>query len=87
MARTMTVDTGDELRGFVESLVDSGDYKTNSEVVRDALRLLQEKQAQSKLQTLRKLIEEGEESGEPVTWNAKDFIKRMQGSIPPNARK
>ena len=59
MARTMRVDTGEELRGFVESLVETGNYKTNSEVVRDGLRLLQEKQAESKLETLRKLIDEG----------------------------
>lgn len=43
----MTVNIGEELRGFVESLVESSKYKTNSEVVRDGLRLLQEKQAES----------------------------------------
>ena len=48
MARTITVDTGEELPGFVESLVESGNYKTNSKVIRDGLRLLQEKQAESK---------------------------------------
>lgn len=74
----MTVDTGEELRGFVESLVESGNYKTNSEVVRDGLRLLQEKQAESKLETLRKLIDEGENSGEPVNWNVNDFLSRMK---------
>ena len=78
MARTMTVDTGEELRGFVESLVEAGNYKTNSEVVRDGLRLLQEKQAASKLETLRKLIDEGENSGEPVDWDVNDFLNRMK---------
>lgn len=78
MARTMTVDTGEELRGFVESLVETGNYKTNSEVVRDGLRLLQEKQAESKLETLRKLIDEGENSGEPVDWDVNDFLNRMK---------
>ena len=74
MARTMTVDTGEELRGFVESLVESGGYKTNSEVVREGLRLLQEKQAASKLETLRRLIDEGENSGEPVDWDVNEFL-------------
>jgi antitoxin ParD1/3/4 len=78
MARTMTVDTGEELRSFVESLVETGNYKTNSEVVRDGLRLLQEKQAESKLETLRKLIDEGENSGEPVDWDVNDFLNRMK---------
>lgn len=74
----MTVDTGEELRDFVESLVDSGSYKTNSEVVRDGLRLLQEKQAESKLETLRKLIDEGENSGEAVNWDVEKFLNRMK---------
>ncbi|MBL4909207.1 MAG: type II toxin-antitoxin system ParD family antitoxin [Alteromonadaceae bacterium] len=74
----MTVDTGEELRGFVESLVESGSYKTNSEVIRDGLRLFQEKQAASKLETLRKLIDEGENSGEAVDWNVNDFLSQMK---------
>jgi len=74
----MTIDTGEELRGFVESLVESGSYKTNSEVVRDGLRLLQEKQAASKLETLRRLIDEGEDSGEPVDWNVNEFLYRVK---------
>ena len=78
MARTMTVDTGEKLRGFVESLVESGGYKTNSEVIRDGLRLLQEKQAASKLETLRHLIDEGENSGEAVDWNVNDFLRQMK---------
>ncbi len=45
MARTMTIDLGDELRSYVESLVQTGDYKTQSEIIRDSLRLLREKQA------------------------------------------
>lgn len=62
MARTMTIDLGDELREFVESLVESGDYRTQSEVVRDSLRLLREKQAESKLEKLRELVREGFEA-------------------------
>ncbi len=78
MARTMTIDTGEELRAFIEGLVESGRYKTNSEVVREALRLLQEKQAASKLETLRRLIDEGESSGEPVDWDVNEFLDRMK---------
>ncbi len=78
MARTMTIDTGEELRAFVESMVESGRYKTNSEVVREGLRLLQEKEAASKLETLRRLIDEGENSGEPVDWDVNEFLYRMK---------
>ncbi|MDF1826830.1 MAG: type II toxin-antitoxin system ParD family antitoxin [Legionellaceae bacterium] len=78
MARTMTVDLGNELRNYVESLVDSGGYRSNSEVLRESLRLLREKQAESKLEQLRNLIDEGEASGPPLAWNAHDFILRMK---------
>jgi len=75
--RTMTVDTGENLRGYVETLVASGDYKTNSEVVRDGLRLLREKQATSKLAVLRRLIDEGDNSPELAEWSAGEFMTRM----------
>lgn len=78
MARTMTVDLGNELRGYVEFLVQSGDYKTNSEVLRESLRLLREKQAASKLEKLRHLIDEGEASGAPTEWNCNEFLTRMK---------
>ncbi len=78
MARTMTVDLGNELRHFVESLVQCGDYKTCSEVLRDSLRMLKEKKAGSKLEYLRQLLKEGEESGEPTEWNADDFLNQMR---------
>ncbi|ALU46131.1 type II toxin-antitoxin system ParD family antitoxin [Pseudoalteromonas rubra] len=81
-SRTMTVDTGEELRAFVEGLVESGDYKTNSEVIRDGLRLLQEKTAGSKLAALRQLIDEGEQSGEAVPWDRDSFLARMRQKGP-----
>lgn len=78
MARTMTVDLGSELRHYVESLVDTGDYRSNSEVLRESLRLLREKQADSKLEQLRQLIDEGEASGDPLTWHVDEFLERMK---------
>ncbi len=77
MARTITIDTGDELKNFIDESVKSGNYKTTSEVVREGLRLLQEKQAGSKLKILQRLIQEGEDSGNATQWNMKDFLKRM----------
>jgi len=78
MARTMTVDLGSELRDYVQFLVDSGDYRSNSEVLRESLRLLREKQAASKLEQLRHLIDEGENSGDPLMWSANEFLERMK---------
>lgn len=81
MARTVTVDLGDELRDFIDSLVDSGDYRTQSEVLRDALRLLREKQAESRLQQLRDLLAEGISSGAPQIWEEDTFLQRMKEKV------
>lgn len=42
MARTKAVDLGDEIREFIEP----GDYRTQSELIRESLRLFREKQAE-----------------------------------------
>ena len=78
MSRTITVDTGKELLGFIDNLVESGSYKTKSEVVREGLRLLKEKLASSKLEALRQLIDDGENSGDLLEWNVDTFLDRMK---------
>ncbi|HHL2713223.1 TPA: type II toxin-antitoxin system ParD family antitoxin [Yersinia enterocolitica] len=86
MARTMTVDVGEELRDFIDSLVSAGDYRTQSEVLRDALRLLREKQAESQLQSLRDLLAEGVGSGTPETWSKDVFLQRIKERVNLNER-
>lgn len=81
MARTTTVDLGDELREFVESLIATGDYRTQSEVVRDSLRLLREQQAQSRLNQLRTLLAEGLESGEAKKWEQDAFLRNIKARV------
>jgi antitoxin ParD1/3/4 len=81
MARTMTVDVGDELREFIDSPVKAGDYRTQSEVMRDALRLLREKQAESRLQELRDLLAEGLSSGEAKPWNKDVFLNNVRARV------
>ncbi|PRD13926.1 type II toxin-antitoxin system ParD family antitoxin [Pantoea coffeiphila] len=79
MARTITVDIGDELREFIDLMVQSGSYRTQSEVLRDALRLLREKEAASHLQTLRGLLDEGINSGNAKQWDRDAFLQRVKG--------
>ncbi|WP_110915588.1 type II toxin-antitoxin system ParD family antitoxin [Enterobacter roggenkampii] len=81
MACTMTVDVGEELREFIDSLVKAGDYRTQSEVMRDALRLLREKQAESRLQELRDLLAEGLSSGEAKPWNKDAFLNSVRARV------
>jgi antitoxin ParD1/3/4 len=56
---------GEHFEQFIRNQVDGGRYASASEVVRDALRLLeeQEKLRSMKLQELRQLIQEGIDSG------------------------
>lgn len=60
----MNVSLTPQLEAMVREQVASGRYNNASEVVRDALRQLEQREAQ--LQRLRVLIQEGEDSGEPI---------------------
>lgn len=79
MGRTLTVDLGEELRTFVEGLVASGDYRTPSEVIRESVRTLRERTVASKLEELRRLIAEGENSGDAVEWDRDVFMATVKG--------
>lgn len=56
---------GAHFEGFVKRLLESGRYNNASEVLRDSLRLLEEREAfnQAKLEALRKDVDAGLESG------------------------
>ena len=62
--RTQTVSLGEHWSSLIESLIKSGRYVSVSEIMRDSLRLLEEREANSKLQFLRTALIEGEESGD-----------------------
>lgn len=64
MSKNTSISFSTHFSDFIESLVASGRYGSASEVVRDGLRLLEEREA--KLQKLRELIREGDESGPSV---------------------
>ncbi len=63
-ARTQTVSLGEHCNSLIEALIKSGRYASVSEIMRDSLRLLEERDANSKLQFLRNALIEGEESGD-----------------------
>ncbi|MGD0958285.1 MAG: type II toxin-antitoxin system ParD family antitoxin [Methylomonas sp.] len=63
-ARTQTVSLGEHWNDLIESLLKSGRYASVSEIIRDALRLLEERESNSKLQALRTALIEGEQSGD-----------------------
>jgi antitoxin ParD1/3/4 len=63
--RTMTISLSPQQAGRIEAAVETGDYASNSEVVRDALRLWEEKQERRRaaVERLRTAIEAGLASG------------------------
>lgn len=62
MPRTTSVTIGSQLDDFVGKLIESGRYGSTSEVVRSALRLLEQQENQTT--ALRTAVEAGEQSGE-----------------------
>lgn len=61
MARNTSITLGPHFDEFITAQIENGRYGSVSEVVRAGLRLLEE--TESKLERLRRLLEEGERSG------------------------
>ena len=74
MPSSYTIGRHDE--GLVQELVTSGRYASASEVLRDGLRLIEEREQirKAKLEALRSAIREGLESGEPEPFDMDDFL-------------
>jgi len=62
MATSYTI--GKHFESFIEKLIESGRYSTASEIIRDGLRLIEEREQsrEAKLQALRAAIQEGLDS-------------------------
>ncbi|HYD86625.1 MAG TPA: type II toxin-antitoxin system ParD family antitoxin [Vitreimonas sp.] len=76
MSKNTSISFSAHFTDFIESLVASGRYGSASEVVRDGLRLLEEREA--KLQKLRELIREGDESGESIPLDREKFFAEVR---------
>lgn len=74
----MNINLTPQLEDMVRQKVATGLYSSASEVVREALRLMdeQDRMRVAKLEQLRGDIREGLESGRPTVWNPEE-IKRV----------
>jgi len=62
MSRTTSITIGEQLDEFISRLINAGRYESTSEVVRSALRLLEQQESQA--ESLKVAIEAGDRSGE-----------------------
>ncbi|GAB2454546.1 type II toxin-antitoxin system ParD family antitoxin [Nocardia tengchongensis] len=76
MAKNTSVSLGAHHDAFIEAQVKSGRYQSASEVVRTALRLLEDRETE--LRTLRDALEDGERSGEPTEFDFDSFLARKR---------
>ncbi|WP_086479041.1 type II toxin-antitoxin system ParD family antitoxin [Oceanospirillum sanctuarii] len=79
MAKNTSITLGDHFEGFISEQVQSGRYGSASEVIRSALRLLENQEA--KMETLRQLLQQGEQSGD-ADYDLDSFIKELDSEEP-----
>jgi antitoxin ParD1/3/4 len=72
---TLNISLTPQLEAMVRQKVSGGLYNSASEVVREALRLMetQDRLQAIKLEQLRQDIQEGINSGEPTPWSAEEI--------------
>lgn len=78
MRKNTSFSLGDHFSSFIEAQISQGRYGNASDVVRAALRLLEEQE--TKLATLRAALIEGEQSGASSPFDFDGFIAR-RGSV------
>ncbi len=74
MAKNTSITLGDHFDGFIASQIESGRFGSASEVIRAGLRLLEN--TETRLQTVRKALEQGEQSG-VADYNYDDFMAEL----------
>jgi antitoxin ParD1/3/4 len=70
-----TITVTDQQDSWIKAQIENGHYTNDSEYIRDLIRKEQERSAQ--IETLRKALIEGENSGEPQAFDAAAFKQRM----------
>lgn len=82
MGKNTSFSLDQHFSAFIEGEVASGRYRSASDVVRTALRLLEEREL--RLRALRQALIDGERSGESTPFDFDDFIARKRAEGPPH---
>jgi antitoxin ParD1/3/4 len=75
-SKNTSIALGAPFTEFARRKVDSGEFGSTSEVVREAMR--QYMAEDTKLEALRQALIEGENSGPPVPWDLEEFLNEQQ---------
>jgi antitoxin ParD1/3/4 len=80
VGRNTSFSLDEHYSAFIETEVASGRYRSASDVVRSALRLLEDRE--TRLRALRQALVDGERSGESTEFDFDEFVsrKRAEGS-------
>lgn len=81
MQPIQSLNLGDYWNNFVESQLNSGRYANINELMRDSLRLLEERQASFNLNLLRHALIEGEESGDGGELNMQQLKHEIKQEV------
>ncbi len=76
----MNVSLSKTFETYIQKQLDEGTYNNASEIIREALRLKmqQDEIYQTRLESLRAAIIQGEESGDAALFNMEDIIKEAR---------
>ncbi|WP_331757754.1 type II toxin-antitoxin system ParD family antitoxin [Nocardia sp. NBC_01388] len=76
MAKNTSFSLGDHYLEFIEAEVGSGRYGTATDVVRSALRLLEDRE--TKLRAVREALIEAEDAGPSLPFDGEEFLARKR---------
>ena len=76
MARNTSILLGEHFEEYISNKVSSGKFNSASEVIRTALRLLEDEEIKSK--ELNKALSQGERSGVEKNFDSKIHLKKLQ---------
>jgi antitoxin ParD1/3/4 len=76
MTKNTSIALGEPFVEFARRKVESGEFGSTSEVVREAMRRYIAEDAQ--VEVLRKALVEGENSGPPTPWDVDEFLDELR---------
>jgi len=80
MGKNTSFSLDEHYSAFIEEEVASGRYRSASDVVRSALRLLEDRE--TRLRALRQALDIGERSGESTQFDFDEFVASKRGEEP-----